>query len=53
MSGATLAVVGDVHASWERLDRVLGRIAERGADGVLLPSRVIPRRPQPRATCQP
>jgi Icc-related predicted phosphoesterase len=36
MSGVTLAVIGDVHASWERLERVLARIAERGADGVLL-----------------
>jgi hypothetical protein len=36
MTGPTLAVIGDVHAAWPRLERVLARIAERGADGVLL-----------------
>src|SRR5690348_4131200 len=36
MSDTTLAVIGDVHANWKRLDLVLARIAERGADGILL-----------------
>ncbi len=36
MTRITLAAIGDVHANWPRLERVLARIAERGADGVLL-----------------
>jgi len=32
----TLGVIGDVHATWPRLERVLARIAERRADGILL-----------------
>ena len=32
----TLAVIGDVHARFEFLDRVIGRIAQVGVDGVLL-----------------
>jgi Icc-related predicted phosphoesterase len=36
MPDVTLAVVGDVHATWPRLERVLDRIRERGVDGVLL-----------------
>lgn len=32
----TLAVIGDIHAHWERLDRVLGRIAAEEVDGILL-----------------
>ncbi len=36
MPDAVLAVIGDVHANWTRLERVLERIAARGADGVLL-----------------
>lgn len=31
-----LAVIGDVHAHWNRLDRVLTRISEVGVDGILL-----------------
>ena len=34
--GTVLAVIGDIHANWPRLERVLERIAERRADGVLL-----------------
>ena len=36
MSDKVLAVIGDVHASWTRLERVLARIAEHGADAILL-----------------
>ena len=36
MSDTILAVIGDVHASWKRLELVLARIAERGVNGVLL-----------------
>ncbi len=36
MTQTTLAVIGDVHDTLDRLDRVLGRIAEVQPDGVLL-----------------
>jgi Icc-related predicted phosphoesterase len=36
MSSVALAVIGDVHASWRRLERVLERVGVRGVDGVLL-----------------
>lgn len=36
MPDVTLAVIGDIHASWRRLERVLERVAARGVDGVLL-----------------
>jgi len=31
-----LAVIGDVHASWEHLERALEQVGRRGADGVIL-----------------
>lgn len=34
--GTTLAVIGDVHAHWRKLDFVLTRVAEARVDGVLL-----------------
>jgi Icc-related predicted phosphoesterase len=34
--GATLAAIGDVHAHWPRLERVLERIAAEKVDGILL-----------------
>jgi Icc-related predicted phosphoesterase len=36
MPDTVLAVIGDVHSTWRKLERVLARVAERGADGVLL-----------------
>lgn len=36
MSGVTLAVIGDVHAHWAHLERVLERIRAVGVDGILL-----------------
>jgi len=36
MHDVVLGVIGDVHAHWPRLERVLERIAARGAAGVLL-----------------
>lgn len=36
MSEVTLAVIGDVHTHWKRLEAVLARISARGADGILL-----------------
>lgn len=34
--GVTLAVIGDVHAHWRKLDHVLLRLAEARPDGILL-----------------
>ncbi len=36
MSGVTLAVIGDVHAHWDHLERVLERIRQVGVEGILL-----------------
>ena len=35
-SEVRLAVIGDIHAQWERLDAVLERLAREGPDGILL-----------------
>jgi len=36
VSEVRLAVIGDIHAQWERLDAVLERLAREGPDGILL-----------------